>query len=291
MNVETCCRGILRRCVACANCGWIAASLMLAPPALADNGWDLSVLADVGSPSGWVQVRENEIEGTRLHFGDLDVNTMPGLHFHADKTFSDVSELHLGFSTFMLDGSTTIDEPVFFNGATIAPGKLETRTRFQDFMEFDAAYWHRFTGFDRGGGIWGSIGATYVLLNFRLGGTLAADSVGNELKEDFYVQELPVPIFGLHMRYPFADAWEFDADASAGRLPWVDSLRTEGGEVKLAQTDEEASIGLDYHFGNRWHAGGYLFYSYFAQDEKSHEDGNQIRLSSTGVGVKVGYRF
>jgi hypothetical protein len=290
MNIETCCRGTLRTRFAAIG-AWIAVFVPAATPAHADNGWDLSVLAEVGSPSGWVQVRENEIEGTRLHFDDLDVNTMPGLHFRADKTFSDVSELHLGFSTFMLDGNTTIDEPVNFNGATIAPGKLETRTRFQDFVEFDAAYWHRFAGFGQGGGIWGSIGATYVLLNFRLNGTLAPDSVGNELKEDFYVQELPVPMFGLHLRYPFANAWELDADASAGRLPWVDSLRTEGGEVKLAQTNEEVSVGLDYHLGNRWHAGGYLFYSYFAQDEKSHEDGNAIRLDSTGIGIKVGYQF
>ena len=289
MNIETCCHGALRAC--CANCGCIVAFMTAAAPARADDSWDLSLLADVGSPSGWVQVRENEIHGTRLHFDDLDVNTMPGLHFRADKTLSDVSELHLGISTFMLDGSTTIDEPVNFNGATIAPGKLETRTHFQDFLELDAAYWHRFESFDRGGGIWGSVGATCVLLNFRMNGTLAPDSVGNELKEDFYVQELPVPIFGLHLRYPFADAWEFQADASAGRLPWVNSLRTEGGEVKLAQTDEAASAGFEYHFDGRWRAGAYLFYSYFAQDEKSHEDGNAIRLRSTGAGISVSYRF
>lgn len=285
MRIEPCCRA--GACLAL-----IAACLASAAPAWADAGWEISVATDVASPGGWVQVRENEIEGTRLHIdNDLDVNRMPGLHILADKTFSDVSELHLGLSTFMLDGGATIDQPVFFNGATIAPGRLDTVTHFQDFFQFDAHYWHRLWGFDNGGGIWGSAGLTYVLLNFRLQGTVAADSAGHELKEDFYVQELPVPVLGLHLRYPFADAWEFRADISAGRLPWVDSHHSEGGEVRLAQSNQYASIGVNYRFDERWRAGAYLFHSYFAQDERSHEDGNAIRLSADGIGVRVGYAF
>src|SRR5690348_10802948 len=151
----------------------LAVGLMAAVPARADNGWDLSVLAEVGSPGGWVQVRENEIQGTRLGISDdLDVNHMTTLRLRAIKTYSDVNEVHLGFATSMLDGSATIDTPVNFNGATIAPGRLDTITHFQDFLTFDASYWRRLTGFDNGGGIWGSVGATYVLLNFRLQGTL-----------------------------------------------------------------------------------------------------------------------
>jgi len=191
----------------------------------------------------------------------------------------------------MLDGSATLAEPVVFNGTTVAPGKLDTVTHFQDFLEADVAYWHRLAAFDNGGGFWGSIGATYVILNFRLDGTIATDSAGHELKEDFYVQELPVPVIGLHLDYPFADAWKLDVDATAGRLPWVDSHHSEGGEVRLAQTDEDLSAGVDYRFASDWHAGAYVFYSFFAQNERSHEDGNAIRLSSRGVGVDVGYRF
>ena len=265
---------------------------MTAPPAHADSGWDLSLVAEYGSPSGWVQVRENEIAGTRLHIdNDLDVQHMPTLRLRADKTFSEVSELHLGLSASILDGSATIDHPVFFNGATIAPGRLDTITHFQDFLQLDAAYWHRLWGFDNGGSFWGSAGVTYVLLNFRLQGTVAADSAGHELKEDFYVQELPVPTLGLHLRYPFATAWELRADISAGRLPWVDSHHTEGGEVRLAQSNQYAAVGVEYHFDERWHAGAYVFHSYFAQDERSHEDGNAIRLTSDGIGLSASYRF
>lgn len=270
----------------------LAGGLVAATPARADNGWDLSVLAEVGSPGGWVQVREGEIQGTRLGISDdLDVNRMTTLRLRAIRTYSDVDEVHLGLAASMLDGGATIDTPVFFNGATIAPGRLDTVTHFQDFLTFDASYWRRLVGFDNGGGIWGSVGGTFVLHNFRLQGTLAADSIGNELKEDFYVQELPVPTLGLHLRYPFAEQWKLSADISAGRLPWVDSFRSEGGEVRLAQTNEDAALGVEYHFDARWRAGIYAFHSYFAQHERSNEDGNAIHLTSNGVGIGVGYTF
>jgi hypothetical protein len=269
-----------------------AVGLVAATRARADNEWDLSVFAEVGSPGGWVQVRENEIQGTRLGISDdLDVNRMTTLRLRAIRTYSDVDEVHLGFSASMLDGNATIDAPVTFNGATIAPGRLDTVTHFQDFLAFDASYWRRLVGFDNGGGIWGSVGATYVLLNFRLQGTLAADTVGNELKEDFYVQELPVPTLGLHLRYPFGEQWKLTTDISAGRLPWVDSHHSEGGEVRLAQTNEDASLGVEYHINAQWRASVYAFHSYFAQNERSNEDGNAIHLTSNGVGIGVGYTF
>ena len=290
--VETSCRHSGRACLACAADVCIAAGITFAVPARADDGWDLALDAEYGSPSGWVQVRENEIEGTRLHIDDdLDVNRMPTLRFRADKAFSDVSELHLEASASMLDGGATIDEPVNFNGATIAPGRLDTITHFQDFLAFDVAYWRRLHAFDSGGGIWGSVGLTYVLLNFRLQGAIAANSAGDELKEDFYVQEVPVPVFGLHLRYPFAASWQLLGDITVGRLPWVDSHHSEGGEVRIAQSDQYASIGAEYVFDEHWRASAYLFHSYFAQDERSHEDGNAIRLTSDGVGISVKYAF
>jgi len=270
----------------------LAAGLALPMCSRAGSPWDLSVHAEIGSPGGWVQVRENGIEGTRLSIDDdLDVQRMQTLRFRAARAFSDDDQLRFGVSASMLDGSTTITEPVVFNGTTVAPGKLDTVTHFQDFLQADVAYWRRLAAFDGGGGFWGSIGATYVLLNFRLDGTIAPDSAGHELKEDFYVQELPVPVVGLHLDYPFAGAWKLDIDATAGRLPWVDSHHSEGGEVRLAQTDEDVSAGVDYRFASDWHAGAYVFYRFFAQDERSHEDGNAIRLSSRGIGIDVGRRF
>ena len=98
--------------------------VLLVAPASADDdtSWHLSLAGELSSPNGWVQVRENAIEGTRLHFGsDLNVNDMETIRLQAWKPFSDVSELHLGFSTSQLDGHSSTDVQVYFNGTTIAP--------------------------------------------------------------------------------------------------------------------------------------------------------------------------
>jgi hypothetical protein len=257
-----------------------------------DNSWHVALRAEQGVPGGWIRVRENAIQGTRLAIHDgLGVNHMQTLTLLAWKPISDAGQLHFGFSTSRLDGHTVIADPAYFNGTTIAPGRLDTATHFQDFIAFDASYWHRLLDFGDGGRLWGSVGATYVMLNFKLDGTIAADSTGHELKEDFYVQELPVPTLGLHLRYPLTDTLQLTADATIGRLPWVNSLRTEGGEVRLAQTDEEAELGLEYRFAPHWEAVGYAFHRYFGQDERSREDGNVIHLSSNGIGLGVDYQF
>ena len=266
--------------------------LATAPARASDHSWQLMATGETGVPGGWVQVRENAVRGTRLHFShDLDVNRPQTFRLQAWRPLSDVSELHIGFSTSRLDGHASTAVPLFFNGAIIAPGRLDTITHFQDFLAFDASYWHRLVDFGNGGRLWGSVGASYVMLNFEVGGTIAANSVGSELKEDFYVQELPVPTLGLHLRYPLTDALKLTADIDVGRLPWVNSLRTEGGEVRLAQTDEEETLGLEYRFSAHWQAVAYGFHRYFGQNERSREDGNVIRLGSSGIGVGVGYRF
>lgn len=271
----------------------LSLGLLPAMPALADDtSWHIELTGEFSAPNGWVQVRENQIQGTRLHFGnDLNVNDMQTIRLQVWKPFSEVSELHFGFATNQLLGHATTNVPVYFNGTTIAPGHIDTATHFQDFLAFDASYWHRLVDVGQGGQLWGSVGATYVMLNFRLRGTIAADSVGNELKEDFYVQEMPVPIFGLHLRYPLSDTWRLTADASWGRLPWVNSFRTEGGEVKTAQTNWEAVVGLEYALSPQWKLTGYVFHRYYAQDESSHEDGNQISLGTNGGGFGAIYQF
>jgi hypothetical protein len=43
-------------------------------------------------------------------------------------------------------------------------------------------------------------------------------------------------------------AVKLTADVTAGHLPWVNSLRTEGGEVRRAQTDEEEKLGFECQF-------------------------------------------
>ncbi|MFK2872388.1 hypothetical protein [Dyella lipolytica] len=266
--------------------------MVIAPVYATDYPWTVAIYGEDSIPTGWVQVRENAVDGTKLNVDrNLNVNYMQTIRLLAWKPLSDVSEMHFGFSTSQLNGHAMTSVPVYYNGTTIAPGRIDTVTGFQDFFAFDASYWYRLFDFGNGGRLWGSVGATYVMLNFTLNGTIAANSVGHELREDFYVQELPVPILGLHLRYPLTDALTVTADVSAGRLPWVNSLRTEGGEIRLAQTDDEAMLGFEYRFAAHWQAVLYGFHRYFGQNERSREDGNVIRLRTNGVGLGVNYQF
>lgn len=254
--------------------------------------WHVALAVEQGWTGGWVRVRENEVPATRLRLNDdLGVDHRQSLRVLAWTPLGATSELHLGLFTHRLDGSARIDAPVYFNGTKVAPGRLDTVTRFQDFIELDASYWRLLADIGKGGSLWGSLGARYVMLNFRMDGTIAADSPGHELKEDFYVQELPVPTLGLHLRYPLGDALQLTADASWGRLPWVDSLRTEGGQVRLAQTQSEEQLGIAYRLNPHWQLAAYAYHSEFAQDERSREDGNTIYLHDSGVGIQAQYAF
>lgn len=267
----------------------LAASLGCCP--LHAAGWRVTLGAEQGWAGGWIRVRENEVPATRLRLNDdLSVDHMQSLRLLAWTPLGDAGELHLGLSTHRLDGSAQFTAPVYFNGTKVAPGRLDTVTHFQDFIELDASYWRHLA--DVGpGSLWGSLGARYVMLNFRMQGTIAADSPGHELKEDFYVQELPVPMLGLHLRYPLGQALQLTADVSWGRLPWVNSLRTEGGEVRLAQSNSDEQIGLAYQLNPRWELTAYAFHTEFAQDERSREDGNAVYLHNSGVGISADYAF
>jgi hypothetical protein len=268
----------------------IAASLGGRPLHAAD--WHVALAAEQGWVGGWVRVREFTVPATRLRLNDdLGVDRMQSLRLLAWTPLGDAGELHLGLFTHRLDGSARLAAPVYFNGTKVAPGRLDTVTHFQDFIELDASYWHHLADIGHGGSLWGSLGARYTMLNFKMDGTIAADSPGHELQEDFYVQELPIPMLGLHLRYPLGEALQLTADASWGRLPWVNSLRTEGGQVRLAQTNSEERVALAYRVNPHWQLSAYAFHTEFAQNERSREDGNVVYLHDSGVGVLAEYGF
>jgi hypothetical protein len=65
---------------------------------------------------------------------------------------------------------------------------------------------------------------------------LAPGSTGDEMKEDFVTQELPIPLLGVALDYPFTDRLHLISSLNGAYLPRVNSLRKEGGEVTLTQT-------------------------------------------------------
>lgn len=254
--------------------------------------WQLSLAAELGTPSGYVQVRENKIAGTPLGLrGDLGVSTTYNLRLSAIRSFGRVSALHLWLGATQLTGSSRLLQRAYFNGVTLAPGPISSDTRFQDFWRLQATYWRKIVGFAGSGGLWLSAGLSFVSLNFRINAKIASDSTGHETKEDFNTQELPIPIFGIHIRYPLADGFSLFADLDGGHLPWTNSLRREGGMVQLTQTNTDALLGLRYRSSGAWLVRAYLFDYRYWQNERSAEDGNFVRINQHGVGLSVGYRF
>lgn len=122
-------------------------------------------------------------------------------------------------------------------------------------------------------------------------GTLAADTVGHETREDFNAQSLPVPNLGGHVWMPLTDAVSLDVDASGFEIKGWDSLRTEGGIVWLSQTDVAASAMLTIH--PLPHSDLSLGYRYvhLHQVETSHEDGNAVTFDFSGPALSFDWRF
>jgi len=255
--------------------------------------WQVALAMGYGDPSGYVQVRENQIEGTRLAFGsDLDVNHMSVEALRVAYRIDPDQSVQLVLQNYTLTGSTVLPQDVNFNGATLAAGtRLRTVTRFPDFLRATLFYQRTLSQFANGGSLSGRAGFTFEGLTFKLDGTLTPDSVGQEMKEDFVTQELPVPMVGVQFDEPLNDRLAFVASLDGAWLPRVNSLRTEGGEVTLAQTNMDATLGLDYALTRRLDLTGDYRFGYFKQDERSHEDGNYILLKSNSVEFGLTYAF
>jgi hypothetical protein len=258
-----------------------------------ESRWRIGVGAGIGVPSGWVEVRERAIEGTRLHFRhDLGVARDRLFDLRVEYSPRPDDGFGLGISSWTLRGAMTLPGNVTFNGTTLAAGHtLTTRTGFPDFVRIDLEGWRRLSTLGGRASLAGSLGLTAVLLTFRMSGTETPNSVGHETKEDFVTQELPVPIVGIRLRYPVGSRVALSASFSGGYLPWVNSLRREGGEVRITQGHIDMDVGADVTIAPTLHVLSGLRVSDFTQREKSREDGNDIHLSSTLLVVGVVHGF
>jgi hypothetical protein len=269
---------------------WLAASAAAAdePPR-----WQAGASLQLGYPGGYVQVGENQYPGDRLTLHhDLGVNLLEILNLDLGYHLTPRDSFHAALQMFFLDGSTTLPRDVFFNGAKLQGGTtLNTSTNFPEFFRATATYERQLLTFRERATLSASAGLTFVYLNFTVHGTLAPDTPGHETKEDFQTQELPIPLLGLRYDDPFTSRFDFFATLDGGYLPWVDSLRTEGGTVNLTQSQADAAVGLSYALTPSLSLEGAVAYEYIFQHEKSHEDDNLFNLSTIGMLLGARYRF
>ncbi|MHB1862842.1 MAG: hypothetical protein ACYCVL_07700 [Gemmatimonadaceae bacterium] len=269
----------------------LAAQLTL-PDSVAPARHTLTVSYELGRPTGWVQVRENAIAGTRLSLArDLGVHVASTVNVQLTVP-AGAGAVGVSVAGTTLRGSTVLGQPVFFNGTTLQGGTvLNTRTEAGDFVRVVVDYRRRLARVGAGGELVGRAGLDATLLEFRLQGTLDPTTVGHETKEDFVTQELPAPFIGAELHLPLGGRVELRVGADGGGLPWVSSLRYEGGLVRLEQRRLDGNAGLDLALASRLRVGAALHYTSFAQHERSGEDGNQFSMSSTGVALHLAWRF
>jgi len=257
-----------------------------------DNRWEVTLDGRLGFPTGRLRVGEfptgslkgvgGGSPGSLLRLRTLGINESEALEgtvaFHATPR----DAVRASYLYYFLDGSSTPRVSVVYNGQEFTPGHLRTNA---DFSRFSLAYERTLLGRPSGEGLIGSAGLTYVSLNPTLTGH------GKSNSEDFYRQELPVPILGLRWEHPLGRRLLMRASVAGGGLPRVDSLRREGGTVYLRQSHADAGAGLAYLLGP--HARielGYDF-TYFFQREKSSEDDNLFELIDSGVRARFTVRF
>ena len=286
-------RAVVPVAVLCGCALWSRPSAAQLPQRQPVFAWDAGAFFERGSPEGWVQVRENQIEGTRLGFRrDLGARSWQTVAVRAELHPGRRTEWTILLESHSLSGTAALPHEVNFNGATLAANStIFTRTTFPSFLQATVTVRRRFASLANGGTLRGDLGLTFVALTFRLSGTLAPASHGSETQEDFVTQELPVPEVGVSLEEPVAGPFTVCAALNGGYLPSINSLRREGGEVTLRQTHLAAALVIAYRIQTHWDARLAYRFTHFTQQETSAEDGNDIRIDSRGISLGLVGKF
>jgi hypothetical protein len=250
--------------------------------------WEFTLGGRIGAPVGRLQVGESigtgSTPGTRLSLSQLGIHVSETIEASAAYHFTPSDALRFSALYTFMRGDSTQSESVVYNGLEFKPGSLHANT---DYWRVDLAYERAFVR-SAADELIGSIGLAYVFFNPTLSNP---QQKSGENSEDFYLQELPVPIAGIRWSHALDERWLLRLGVAGGGVPKVDSLRTEGGTVYLQQSHADVDAGLVY----RWRGGaelevGYHF-TYFFQHEKSHEDNNLFELIDNGVRARFSVRF
>src|SRR5215510_1948126 len=168
--------------LACVSCLAVRAHAQAPSSTASFERWEISLDGQVGFPTGFVKVTETNSPGTKLNLrGDLGIDVSEAVEASAAFHLTPRDAIRASFLYYFLEGSTTIDRPFTYNGEPFEPGRVHSNL---DFSRLSLSYERRLMDFGDRASLTGSIGLTYVSL----------DAVVHGNHEDFYRQELPVPI-------------------------------------------------------------------------------------------------
>jgi hypothetical protein len=244
--------------------------------------WEVTLDGRVGFPSGYVRVGESEIHGTRLRLSDIGITVSEGVEVGAAVWLTPRDAVRAGYVYYFLRGGASLDRAVVFDGREWDAGHVDSNA---DFWRASLAYERLLTSESDPRRLVASAGLTYIWLNPGL------TQHGRTKAEDFYLQELPVPIVGLRFETPLTERLGLRASVDGGLLPKVNSLRQEGGTVYLWQSHADADVAVSYAVTPVLSVeAGYRF-TYVHQHEKSHEDDNVFELIDHGPHARLTLRF
>jgi hypothetical protein len=258
--------------------------------------WEFTLGGRIGVPTGHLKVGEfptgsaaaggGGTPGTLLQLRGLGIDVSEAVEGSAAFHITPRDAVRAGLLYYFLDGSTTVNGPsVVYNGAVFGEGPLRTNANFYRFsLSYERTLFSRSSGEE----VIASAGLTWVSLNPTLSGNLETK---RDESEDFYAQELPVPIFGVRWDLPLGPHLLLRSSVSGGALPKVNSLRQEGGTVYLQQSHADVDIGLMYLIGHHAEVGLGYHFTYFFQHETSHEDNNLFELIDNSAQVRFTLRF
>ena len=244
--------------------------------------WEVSLEGRVGFPTGYIRVSETVTHGTRLRLSDLGLDVSEAVEAGVAFWLTPRDAVRATYLYYVLRGSTTLDRAILYDGREYSPGHVDTNA---DFWRASLAYDRVLASVLDHGRLIGSAGLTYVHFNPGL------TQHGKTKAEDFYLQEMPVPIVGLRFDYPVTQRLGLRASVAGGLLPKVDSLRTEGGTVSTWQSHADAGLAVTYALTPRLGVEAGYQYTYFHQHEKSHEDNNVFELIDHGLRARLTLRF
>jgi hypothetical protein len=169
----------------------------------------LENLSGFTGPGSIVRVREFETEGTGLHFNFLGIHSQQMPTLDVRYWFNEVSAVHFRFRYFDMSGTHFLSHPANFNGSTIAPGQtihtdpewysggLYYERRLRPWYEpYESGWPSLLHGWD----LHAKVGIEFTYINFVINGGSARvtpTSRGEETREDFYHQSMPLPTIGL----------------------------------------------------------------------------------------------
>jgi hypothetical protein len=254
-----------------------------------------------------VRVREFRLEGTGLHFPALGINTVQMPDLDLTYWFNELNAINAQFRYFDVAGSHTFSQPIKFNGAVIAGNQKLNTDPDPEWFAFYIYYVRRLTPlYEQYESTWpeslqgwdlrGRIGLEYTYINFAINGGKAkviSSSPGEETKEDFYHQSMPLLTIGLEALRNLGEHFTFDTSVKGNWINRWNSLRNEGGTIWASQNGVEVHFRL--LFSHPWLGRihpmvGFALY-YYSQLEDSSEDGNFIRWFTYGPEYGVKFTF